>query len=135
MFRKIFFKVVCFSVFYVASAFANPDNVVVDGNLKITGLGNGLEFPDGSVQNTASSTGMFGGATTTIVFCHDVYQCNCPSGQIVKSLAKILCDDAAALQESSIVENNPGAWEARCITLITLSKIPPTSIFLACTSP
>ena len=57
---KIIFQVTCFSALFVASAFANPDSVVIPGDLRITGGGSGLVFPDGSIQYKAAEQGPMG---------------------------------------------------------------------------
>lgn len=60
MSRKIIFFVVYCSVFFIASAFASPESIVISGNLKINGNGNGLVFPDGSIQYQATLQGPAG---------------------------------------------------------------------------
>jgi hypothetical protein len=59
MLRKIMFQVACFSILFVASAYAVPDSTIVEGDLHITGtpLVNGLVFPDNSVQSSATVQG------------------------------------------------------------------------------
>lgn len=56
-----------FAVFFVilisiaTQAFANPDAVVFDnGDVRINGAGNGLVFPDGTIQHTATLQGPIG---------------------------------------------------------------------------
>jgi len=44
----------------VSHVFANPDSVVIPGELRITGEGNGLVFPDGSIQYKAATEGPIG---------------------------------------------------------------------------
>ncbi|MBK5275658.1 MAG: hypothetical protein JJE30_11475 [Desulfuromonadales bacterium] len=61
MLRNIIIEVVCFSALFAASAFANPDSVrVYNGDLRISGAGNGLVFPDGSIQYKAEIQGPVG---------------------------------------------------------------------------
>ena len=56
MSRIIIFQVAVFLLLIVASAFANPDGVVVSGgDLKISDLGTGLVFPNGTTQYSANS--------------------------------------------------------------------------------
>lgn len=49
----------CFSLLLVSSGEATtiPDSTLVDGDLRITGNGSGLVFPDGSIQTTATVQG------------------------------------------------------------------------------
>lgn len=49
----------CFSLLFVSSGQANsiPDSTVIDGDLRITGNGSGLVFPDSSIQTTATVQG------------------------------------------------------------------------------
>lgn len=55
MTKKIVFLVACFSLFFVTSVCANPDGVLIrSGDLRISELGSGLVFPDGSVQYKAA---------------------------------------------------------------------------------
>jgi hypothetical protein len=57
MSRKIVFQVVFLSVLSVASAFAASDSIVASGgDLRISDIGSGLVFPDGSVQYSATPT-------------------------------------------------------------------------------
>ena len=57
MFKRIIWCVLV-SQFLAVSASANPDSVLVGaGDLRIVGSGNGLVFPDGSVQYKASEQG------------------------------------------------------------------------------
>jgi len=52
------FQVAVVLALFVASAFANPDSVIVDnGDFRIYGAGNGLVFPDGSIQYKATVQG------------------------------------------------------------------------------
>ena len=45
----------CFSMLFVTSVFANPDGVTIrTGDLRISGMGSGLVFPDGSIQYKAT---------------------------------------------------------------------------------
>ena len=61
MSRRIFFQVTCISLFFAVSAFgASPDGVKVRGNVRILGDGNGLAFPDGSMQYKAAVQGPIG---------------------------------------------------------------------------
>jgi uncharacterized protein (TIGR02145 family) len=57
MFSKIVASLGCYSILFVSQAFANPDSIVVPGDLRITGTGNGLVFPDGSIQYQAEVQG------------------------------------------------------------------------------
>src|SRR5512137_2871843 len=54
---KIVTVVGCFLMLFTTSVFANPDSVVVPGDLRITGIGSGLVFPDGSMQYSATLVG------------------------------------------------------------------------------
>ncbi|HBG07100.1 MAG: hypothetical protein A2075_00390 [Geobacteraceae bacterium GWC2_58_44] len=60
MSRKIFFQVALISLFFAVSAFGGPDGVKTRGNLRILGDGNGLVFPDGSMQSKAAEQGPIG---------------------------------------------------------------------------
>lgn len=57
---RIFIFQVILSVFFLNLAFANPDSVIVPGDLRIIGAGNGLVFPDGSIQYKAEVAGPVG---------------------------------------------------------------------------
>lgn len=48
---------VVFTLLMAFPAFANPDSVIIPGELRITGSGNGLVFPDGSIQYQATVQG------------------------------------------------------------------------------
>jgi hypothetical protein len=55
----------CFLLFCVVSTYAqNPDSVIIPGDLRIAGEGNGLVFFDGSVQYKAAEQGPPGPANT-----------------------------------------------------------------------
>lgn len=57
MHRNIAFVTV-FSFICIASAFAaNPDSIIFDGDVRIIGQGNGLVYPDGSIQYKATVQG------------------------------------------------------------------------------
>lgn len=49
-----------FATAFVASAFAGPSNVKITGDIRLIGDGNGIVFPDGSRQNTATEQGPVG---------------------------------------------------------------------------
>lgn len=58
MFVRVIVVVVSL-VLWVGHAFANPDSVVFEGgDVRINGAGNGLVFPDGSIQNSATKVGL-----------------------------------------------------------------------------
>jgi len=60
MLSKIIVLFICFSAVFVASVSANPDSVIIPGDLRITGPGNSLVFPDGSVQYQSQIQGPVG---------------------------------------------------------------------------
>jgi hypothetical protein len=69
MLRKINFLLACFSIPFVAAAFAaDPPagTVVSGGNLMISDEGSGLAFPDGTVQYSASTPGASGVVGNTV---------------------------------------------------------------------
>ena len=58
---KMVLSVICFILSFSISVFAaNPDSVIVPGDLKILGDGNALVFPDGSMQYKAAEQGPVG---------------------------------------------------------------------------
>ena len=65
---RILLLVFVLSVFFVDYVFSNNDSVVFqDGDVRINGLGNGLAFPDGTMQYSAAPAvplhGTIGGIT------------------------------------------------------------------------
>jgi hypothetical protein len=61
MLLKTFFQLTCFSILFIAPALANSDGVVVRaGDLRISEMGSGLVFPDGTVQYKAQLQGLAG---------------------------------------------------------------------------
>ena len=55
--KKLTILLACFSLSLVSLVLANPDSMIVDGDLRITGDGAGLAFPNGSVQYEATKQG------------------------------------------------------------------------------
>ena len=130
MVRRIMAAAACISLLHVSTVYAGPDSAVLEGDFRIKG---NLVFSDGSVQSSATQTGMANGATSVV--CHNSSQCSCPSGLVVKALIGMWCDGTAAIKESAMVQNNPSAWEGICINLSTpFSTFAPSGIVISCTN-
>lgn len=82
MLRKFIFQVAFFSLFFAVTAFAaNTDSVIVPGDLRITGDGNGLVFPDGSMQYKAATQGP-SGVNSLISLTDESPGSNCTNGGV-----------------------------------------------------
>lgn len=65
MSKKLICKVAVILGLFVTSVYASPDAVLMEGDVRITGAGGGLVFPDGSTQYTATLQGPTGPAGPT----------------------------------------------------------------------
>src|ERR1700686_2295165 len=130
------FQVAIVLALFVASAFANPDSVrVYNGDLRISGAGNGLVFPDGSIQYKAADQSIYSNLVSNT--CTGVGQCFCPTTLGFKSLAiqgGIVCsDNNRAVVNSQGMKDN---WYGGDCTWFnsdgTTSELLPKTLFVVC---
>jgi hypothetical protein len=136
MMRTIILQVFCILVLSVASALGNPDSVkIYNGDLRISGVGNGLVFADGSVQTRAADLLTFSNLVSSN--CTGVGQCFCPTTQGYTSIAiqgGIVCsgNNRAVVNSQGMKDN----WFGGDCTMFnpdgSTAELLPATLWVSC---